>query len=295
MRPSSASRCSSCCNLPARFRSERDDLLQRPAVFALERMDQIQPLLHLAKACGVEINGVGVVSQGGLQFAPGGGGLLMGSEQTSRAGVNALQGLQRPAQFAGLGQEANRPARPGGSGRPGSIRAGGRRCWRAEIPVPAAPLRPPANGRRKSRVPGNGATPIAARRSRSSTISAAFSASNSRSARGQGGELRAQAGQAGKGIENVPLPGRVEQRLVIVRAVHVHPIPAERGQHLQRGRGAVDELAVGAGGGEDAFENQFPSGARFQAVFLQEFVERGAAFAAPPGPPRPSNCRSRRE
>ena len=38
----------------------------------------------------------------------------------------------------------------------------------------------------------------------------------------------------------------VEQRLMIVRAVNIHEPFANGGEHIERGRRAVDELAVGA-------------------------------------------------
>ncbi len=62
------------------------------------------------------------------------------------------------------------------------------------------------------------------------------------------GEGLAVGVQAAEGIEDGELPGRVEQGLVIVRAVDVHQPFAEGGEDGQRGGRAVDELAVGAGG-----------------------------------------------
>ena len=58
--------------------------------------------------------------------------------------------------------------------------------------------------------------------------------------------------------------------LVIVRAVDVHEPFAQRGENAEgRGR-AVDELAVGARGGEDAFENELVVFAWLEAVFFEE-------------------------
>ena len=65
----------------------------------------------------------------------------------------------------------------------------------------------------------------------------------------------------------------MQQRLVIVRAVHVHQPFAEAGQRGQGGGRAVDELAVGAGGGERALEHELMILARFQAVFLEKLLE----------------------
>ena len=46
----------------------------------------------------------------------------------------------------------------------------------------------------------------------------------------------------------------------------------------QRGRRAVDELAVGPGGGERALEDELVFLARFKAVFLQKVFQRRAEF-----------------
>ena len=71
------------------------------------------------------------------------------------------------------------------------------------------------------------------------------------------------------------MPGRVQQRLVLVRAVNVHQPLTEAGQHVQRRGGTVNELAVGAGAGERAPEDKLILFARLQTVFIEKRFHRG--------------------
>ena len=89
----------------------------------------------------------------------------------------------------------------------------------------------------------------------------------------QAGECVAGWIEAGKGVENVQLFGGMKEGLVFVRPVHIDQFAAHGGQHLQRGGGAVDELPVGAGGGQDALEQELIVGAGFEAVFLEGFLQ----------------------
>jgi hypothetical protein len=52
--------------------------------------------------------------------------------------------------------------------------------------------------------------------------------------------------------------------------MHINQFLAQGGEHLEGGGGTVDELAVGPGGGEDAFEDQLMIRARFQAIFFKK-------------------------
>ena len=76
--------------------------------------------------------------------------------------------------------------------------------------------------------------------------------------------------QTAERIENGQLLRRMQKRLVVVRAVHIHEPFAYRRQDVQRGGRAVDELAVCSTGGEGAFEDKLIFLARLQAVFLQK-------------------------
>ena len=70
---------------PLRFFAKGDDFLQRRAVFAFERLKQIEPLLQLPKADGIGFDAVGVAAQGGGQFVPRRHGLFMEGEQARAA------------------------------------------------------------------------------------------------------------------------------------------------------------------------------------------------------------------
>ena len=80
--------------------------------------------------------------------------------------------------------------------------------------------------------------------------------------------------QSAKGVENGELARGVQQRLLIVRAVHIHQPFADLLEHGQRGGAAVDELAIAAGGGERAFEEQLIVLTRLQTVLLQKRGQR---------------------
>ncbi len=62
---------------------------------------------------------------------------------------------------------------------------------------------------------------------------------------------------------------------MFVRAVDVHEPFAQGGEDGQGGGRAVDELAVGAGAGEGAFQEELVVCARFQPVFLEEGGQGG--------------------
>ena len=101
-------------------------------------------------------------------------------------------------------------------------------------------------------------------------MSADFSLSKRGAASNQFAERLALFFQSAERVENRELLRRMQQRLMIVRAVHVHQPFADGGETLQRGRRAVDELAVGAGAGERALEDELIFLARFQAVLFQK-------------------------
>ncbi len=77
----------------------------------------------------------------------------------------------------------------------------------------------------------------------------------------------------------------MEQRLVVVRPVDVHEPFADGRQAVQRGGRAVDELAVGAGAGEGAFQDELILFARLEAVLVQEGSQRGRSADFQTGEP----------
>ena len=62
---------------------------------------------------------------------------------------------------------------------------------------------------------------------------------------------------------------------MLVRSVDVHQPLAQGGEDVQGGGRAVDELAVGAGAGEGALQDELVVLARLQAIVLQKRLQRG--------------------
>ena len=89
------------------------------------------------------------------------------------------------------------------------------------------------------------------------------------------GVCGASGGGAGEVVEEVELPIVREERLVIVRAVEVDEEIAEGAEDGEGGGGGVGELAIGAGGGEGALEDEGAVLAGLGAVFLEAGVHGG--------------------
>lgn len=90
------------------------------------------------------------------------------------------------------------------------------------------------------------------------------------------GEEFALGDEAAEGIENGELPRGMQERLVIVRAVHIDEPLADGAEQRECGGRAVDELAVGSGGGEGALEDELRVFAGFDAVLFEQGGEFGA-------------------
>src|SRR6185312_7989369 len=75
-------------------------------------------------------------------------------------------------------------------------------------------------------------------------------------------------------IQNQKLLGRIEQRLMVVRAVHVHQPFADGREHAQRRRGAVDELPVGAVRSESALKDELIIVARFNSILFEKKFQK---------------------
>jgi hypothetical protein len=89
---------------------------------------------------------------------------------------------------------------------------------------------------------------------------------------GAGNQL---AGMVPEGVEDGQLPRGMKERLMVVRAVHVHEPFAESGQGLEERGRAVHVLAVGAGNGEGPFQEQGLRVAGFEAVRFENGSEAG--------------------
>ena len=81
------------------------------------------------------------------------------------------------------------------------------------------------------------------------------------------GTSRAERTELAKGIEQFRLLVVRQQRLVIVRTVHIDEPVAERLQYLQRHGAAIDELPVRTRGGHGALKQKSAAVARLRARF----------------------------
>ena len=70
----------------------------------------------------------------------------------------------------------------------------------------------------------------------------------------------------------------MQQRLMIMRTMHVHQPFADVAQRGQRSRRTIDELTVRARVGKRPFKHKLMLLTRFQPVFLQKIFDRGAQF-----------------
>ena len=84
--------------------------------------------------------------------------------------------------------------------------------------------------------------------------------------------------QPAKRVQNQQLPGRMQQRLMIVRPMHIYQPFADAAQRRQGSRRAIDELTVRARVGKRPFEHKLMLLARLQPVFLPIIFDRGAQF-----------------
>ena len=84
--------------------------------------------------------------------------------------------------------------------------------------------------------------------------------------------------QTAERIENQNLFAGVQQRLMIVRAVHIHKPFANGRERGERGCRTVDELAIRATRGKISFQHELMFLARFETVFFEKSFQRCAEF-----------------
>jgi hypothetical protein len=83
-------------------------------------------------------------------------------------------------------------------------------------------------------------------------------------------KLAAQTRQPRESVKNIALPQWIEQRLMIMRPVHIDEFPSQAGQRLQRGRRTIDELAICPRNRENPLQNQLIVRAWLDAVFIEQ-------------------------
>src|SRR5437763_10135117 len=87
------------------------------------------------------------------------------------------------------------------------------------------------------------------------------------------GEAFPQRIQVAESIEKGELFCGMEQGLMVVGSVNVHQPFAEGGERVRGGGGPVDELAVGAGRAEGAFEDELAAVTRLESILLEKPFE----------------------
>lgn len=89
------------------------------------------------------------------------------------------------------------------------------------------------------------------------------------------GEKMALWFESAEGIEDGQLFGGVKEGLMIVGSVDIDEPIADGGEGLEGSHGAIDELAIGAGAGAGAFEDELILIAGLDTVCLEEGMEGG--------------------
>ena len=85
--------------------AERDDVGERAAVFAFERVEEVQALFHFLKPGRIDFDAVGVAGEDGLQIVQRAGGAFVRLRERRGGGIDALDFLKQPADGAELGEE----------------------------------------------------------------------------------------------------------------------------------------------------------------------------------------------
>src|SRR6185436_20925848 len=84
----------------------------------------------------------------------------------------------------------------------------------------------------------------------------------------------------GESIEQIELAGRLQEGLVLVRAVNVYQPLADSSERRKCRRRTVDELAVRTAGCERTFQDQRSFMTRLQPGFFEEFIQRSSELAS---------------
>ena len=237
-------------------------------------MEEIEAFLHFLEAGGVHFDAVGVAGETGLEFAQGGGGGFVKLGERCDGGVNALDFVEQTADSTELVEEGLIFLAEEIDGALGELEEAGAVAGAMKFLFEGGFLVGLQAG-------GGHFGDLVAEEIELLCVSAVVDDESSLgglkfgATAEQAGELIALGSESGKGVEDGELAGRVEEGLVIVRSVHVHKPLADGGEKGEGGGGAVDELAVGAGGGEVAFEDELGAFAGFDAVVGKEGGEFG--------------------
>ena len=238
-------------------------------------MQKVEALFHFLEAGGIDLDAIGVAREIGLEIAQCADGALVGLRERRGGGVDAVDFLEEAADGAELGEEGVVVFAEEVDGALGELEEAGAVAGAVEFLFEGDFFVGVELGggdlgglvAEEFELLGVGAVV---------DDEAGFFGGEGGAAAAELAEVFALGEQAAEGVENGELAGGVEQGLVVVGAVHIDEPLADGAEERKGGGGAVDELAVGSGGGEGAFEDELGVFARFDAVFFEEGGEFGA-------------------
>ena len=261
----------------ASFVAERDDFGEGRAVFAFEGMDGVEAFLELLQTDGINVHLVGIMGEVGLEFAQNGNHLPVFVNEILRAGIDTLQLLQGAAEQTGLREEGGLILTEKAEGGLAEFEELGGVAGTLIILLDLLLFIGLELG-------GGNFVHLEAEEIELLRVGffvddeGGFLSFECGAAADEGGEGVAARLEIAESVENRKLAAGVQEGLMIVRAVDINePLP-ERSQDSECGGGAVDELAIGAGGGEGAFEDELIVFGWFETVFFEEGFEGGAKF-----------------
>ena len=261
----------------AGFVAELDYFVECRAIFALEGLDNVDALFEFVEAGGIDLDRVGVVAEFALEIVDVADELGVELSDILCAGIESGKFLERTANRTGLSEDArfifgqaserglDQLDKTRGVAGAGVIRfhlrffAGNEFCAGDFLYLEAEQVE-------------------LLRVSAFVDDQLAFLAEQVGAAGNFLGEGGARFGEFAISVENIELLGGVEERLMIVGAVHIDEHFAERSKNRERGGRAVDELTIRAGGSEGALEDELMIFAGFETVFVEEGGEGGKLF-----------------
>lgn len=259
--------------LPACLVTESDDFLKRRAILALEGMDDVKAFLEFEQTGGIDVELVGVVREVALQIVQAADELLVLGNEIRGAGIDALQFLQGAAQLSGLGEQGSFVFAQEVQGRLAQFQK--LRCIAGALIFLLNPLLlfRMKFGRRDF---------VYLKTEEIQLLGVSLFVDDERgflsfecgTTMDEFGKGIALPFQAAESVEDRKLTGGVEERLMVMRAMHIDEPLTDGAESGERGGRTVDKLAIGAGTGKGALENELAIFDRFETVFVEKGFER---------------------
>ena len=252
--------------------AELDDIGKGVAVFAFEGLENVKAFLELLEASGIDVNTIQITIQSDLQFPELDNRLLVGSHEVFDLRIEAAEFDERATERAHRIQE------------------------RVVVFVEL-----PQGGLAEFEKAGGVAGPVVIElkffffvRVEASGFDFADLMLEQFELSGVGGVIGDQGGFGGgeipqaadgvgegaperfefaEGVKQRQLLGRMQQGLVVVRSMDIDQPVAERGEGIEGGGRAINELAVGAGDGQGAFEDEESVFAGFEPILTEKCIE----------------------